>query len=84
MIQSFKDAGTKELYETGSSQRWGSIRAAAVRKLDQIETAINLSNLRVPPGNIGFSSSGKRTGLTRSKSPITTDGTERNGTNDYQ
>ena len=51
MIQSFKDAGTKELYETGSSQRWGSIRAAAVRKLDQIETAINLSNLRVPPGN---------------------------------
>jgi proteic killer suppression protein len=51
MIQSFKDAGTKDLYETGSSQRWASIKAVAVRKLDQIDAAINLSNLRVPPGN---------------------------------
>ena len=51
MIQSFKDAGTKELFETGSSRRWATIRAVALRKLDQIEAAINLSNLRVPPGN---------------------------------
>jgi proteic killer suppression protein len=51
MIQSFKDAGTKDLYETGSSHRWASIKAVAVRKLDQIDAAINLSNLRVPPGN---------------------------------
>jgi proteic killer suppression protein len=51
MIQSFKDADTKELYERGSSRRWATIRAIALRKLDQIEAAINLSNLRVPPGN---------------------------------
>ena len=51
MIQSFKDAGTKELFETGSSRRWATIRAVALRKLDQIEAAINLSNLRIPPGN---------------------------------
>ena len=29
----------------------GEIQAVALRKLDQIETAINLSDLRVPPGN---------------------------------
>jgi proteic killer suppression protein len=51
MIQSFKDADTKELFEAGSSRRWAIIRAVALRKLDQIEAAINLSNLRVPPGN---------------------------------
>jgi proteic killer suppression protein len=51
MIQSFKDADTKELYETGSSKRWSAIQAVARRKLDQIEASINLSDLRVPPGN---------------------------------
>lgn len=51
MIKSFRDAGTKELFETGFSKRWTKIQAVALRKLDQIEAAINLSNLRVPPGN---------------------------------
>ena len=51
MIQSFKDEDTKELFETGASKRWANLQAVARRKLDQIETAINLSDLRVPPGN---------------------------------
>jgi proteic killer suppression protein len=51
MIQSFKNADTKELFETGFSRRWATIRVAALRKLDQIEASINLGNLRVPPGN---------------------------------
>ena len=51
MIQSFKDDATRELFETGASKRWASIQAVAWRKLDQLETAINLSDLRVPPGN---------------------------------
>jgi toxin HigB-1 len=51
MIQSFKDAGTKDLYETGTNRRWTAIRAVALRKLDQIEASISLSELRVPPGN---------------------------------
>jgi proteic killer suppression protein len=51
MIQSFKDAGTRQLFETGVNKRWASIQAAALRKLDQMETAIDLSDLRVPPGN---------------------------------
>lgn len=51
MIQSFKDADTKELFETGSSRRWASIKVVASRKLDQIEASINLNELRIPPGN---------------------------------
>jgi toxin HigB-1 len=51
MIQSFKDADTQELFVTRANRRWARIQAAACRKLDQIEAAINLSDLRVPPGN---------------------------------
>jgi proteic killer suppression protein len=49
MIQSFKDADTRELFEAGTCRRWASIRVVALRKLDQIEASINLDNLRVPP-----------------------------------
>ena len=51
MIQSFKDDDTRELFETGVSRRWANIQAVARRKLDQIETAINLSDMRLPLGN---------------------------------
>jgi proteic killer suppression protein len=51
MIQSFKDADTKELFETGSNRRWAAIQTVALRKLEQIETAVNLNDMRVPPGN---------------------------------
>jgi toxin HigB-1 len=51
MIQSFKGADTGQFYETGSNKRWATIQAVAHRKLDQIEAAINLSDLRFPPGN---------------------------------
>ena len=51
MIQSFKDADTKKLYETGSNKRWAAIQTVARRKLDQIEASINLGDLRFPPGN---------------------------------
>jgi len=51
MIQSVKNADTRELFETGSNRRWASIQAIALRKLDQIETSTRLSDLRTPPGN---------------------------------
>lgn len=51
MIQSFKDDDTKKLFESGVSKRWSGIQAVARRKLDQLETAINLDDMRVPPGN---------------------------------
>jgi proteic killer suppression protein len=51
MIQSFKDDETRKLFETGLSKRWAAIRVVARRKLDQIETAMTLRDLRLPPGN---------------------------------
>lgn len=51
MIQSFRDADTKELFETGSNKRWRGIEKPARRKLDQIEAAAGLADLRVSPGN---------------------------------
>lgn len=51
MIQSFRDAGTKELFENRSSRRWVAIAGVALRKLDQLEASASLTDLRVPPGN---------------------------------
>jgi proteic killer suppression protein len=62
MIQSFRDADTKELYETGSNRRWAAIQMVARRKLDQIEASIDLSDLRIPPGNRLEALKGDRTG----------------------
>jgi proteic killer suppression protein len=57
-----KDDDTKKLYETGSNKRWATIKAVALRKLDQNETSIKLINLRVPPGNRLEALKGDRTG----------------------
>jgi proteic killer suppression protein len=62
MIQSFKDAWTKELYESGSNKHWASIRATAQRKLDQIDTSSSLDDLRSPPGNRLEALKGDRSG----------------------
>ena len=51
MIQSFRDADSKQLFEGRSNRRWAAIKEVALRKLDQIEACINLVDLRVPPGN---------------------------------
>lgn len=51
MIQSFKDARTKELYESGSGKHWATIKKIAQRKLDQIDNSNSLLDLRSPPGN---------------------------------
>lgn len=51
MILSFKDRETKTLYETGKSRIYGSISRTALRKIIQIDEAITLSDLAVPPGN---------------------------------
>ncbi len=51
MISSFRDADTRELYETGSNRRFSSIARVALRKLDMIAAATMVETLRVPPGN---------------------------------
>ena len=69
MIQSFKNDETRELFETGSNRRWASIQAVARRKLDQLETAVNLSDMRVPPGPLE-ALKGNRIGQHRSVSTV--------------
>lgn len=51
MIVSFRDAETSKLFVTRRSRRFSSIVKVALRKLDQMETAKSLDDLRVPPAN---------------------------------
>src|ERR1700678_2902666 len=51
VVQSFGDDDTFELFTQRSNRRWRSIQSVVLRKLDQIEAASHLSDLRSPPGN---------------------------------
>jgi proteic killer suppression protein len=62
LIKSFADKQTKTLFETGTSRRWNSIARAAVRRLVQIDSAIVLDELNVPPGNRLEALKGDRSG----------------------
>ncbi len=50
-IQGFRDAETETLFLTRHSRRWGNIAKVAWRKLDMLDAAVVLDDLRVPPGN---------------------------------
>ena len=39
------------LFETGKSRLWKSVSRVAVRKLVQLDSAIAIDELNVPPGN---------------------------------
>ncbi len=51
MIRSFKDRDTRLLFERLPSRRWASIAAVARRKLDILNAATRIEELRLPPGN---------------------------------
>jgi proteic killer suppression protein len=51
MIVSFKDEDTLELFTARKNRRWTNIAKVALRKLDQIEAAVSLNDLKVPPAN---------------------------------
>lgn len=52
MIVSFRDSDTEELWKTGKSRRIPSnIRDTAWKRLAILHAAVELENLRVPPGN---------------------------------
>lgn len=52
MIKTFADAHTRELYETGKSKRFPpDIRKRALRRLEYIDLAAVLEDLKVPPSN---------------------------------
>lgn len=52
MIVSFKDADTQLLWDTGRSRRIpANIRRTAWKRLAILNAAVELANLKVPPGN---------------------------------
>jgi proteic killer suppression protein len=51
MIRSFKDAATARLFEDEDVPRFRSIERPARRKLQLLDGAAALSDLRLPPGN---------------------------------
>jgi len=51
MIQSFKDAASHDLFIERKQRNFANIANTALRKLDQIEAAGDLNDLKVPPGN---------------------------------
>jgi proteic killer suppression protein len=51
VIQSFRDPTTEDLFVKRKSRRWAGIAKVAIRKLDMLDAAKNLNDLRVPPAN---------------------------------
>ena len=63
MIKTFADRRTQELYTTGNAKRFpADIAKRAARKLEYLELAIRLNDLKVPPGNRLHALGGNRKG----------------------
>ncbi|WP_253408884.1 type II toxin-antitoxin system RelE/ParE family toxin [Pseudomonas citronellolis] len=62
MILGFRCEDTRQLFETGSSRRWSAILTVATRKLLMLHAAVELRDLRSPPGNRLEALHGNRSG----------------------
>jgi proteic killer suppression protein len=63
VIKSFADKKTQQLYLTGSARRVPpDVAKRAARKLEQVNAAIRVDDLKVPPGNRLHSLEGDRAG----------------------
>ncbi len=51
MIKSFRCKDTERLFQRQTARRFRAFEAAARRKLEMLDAAHALSDLRVPPGN---------------------------------
>ncbi|KAF0207721.1 MAG: proteic killer suppression [Actinobacteria bacterium] len=52
MIKTFADKLTQELYDTGRAKRFPpDVAGRAARKLEYVDLATQLDDLKVPPGN---------------------------------
>ena len=61
-IRSFRCADTEALYENASPRRFRNIEYVAERKLQMLDAALELRDLRSPPGNRLEALSGNRVG----------------------
>ncbi len=61
-IRSFSDRDTEALFRSGRSRRWTASANVATRKLDMLDAATDLADLREPPGNRLERLSGDRAG----------------------
>lgn len=63
MIKTFADRDTQELYRSGRAQRLPpDIARRAARKLEYLELAMRVDDLKVPPGNRLHALTGDRSG----------------------
>ncbi|MCP4459228.1 MAG: type II toxin-antitoxin system RelE/ParE family toxin [Cytophagales bacterium] len=63
MIKSFADKHTRDIYITGKSKRFHpKLARKAIRRLEYVDLAIYLSDLKVPPSNRLHALSGDRKG----------------------
>jgi toxin HigB-1 len=62
VIKSFRAKATRALFEGNTPARFRSIAKLAGRKLDMLDAAQSLSDLRSPPGNRLETLRGRRTG----------------------
>lgn len=63
MILSFADTDTREFFETGKSRKLPpDIERRALRKLEYVDDAVRIDDLRLPPGNRLHALKGKRSG----------------------
>jgi proteic killer suppression protein len=51
MIQGWKDPDAEEIFRKGRGKRWAAIATVLCRKLDMLNAAMVLADLRSPPGN---------------------------------
>ena len=63
MIRSFADRATERFFRDGECPaRWRSFQSVALRKLDMLDAATRLGDLRSPPGNQLEALKGNRAG----------------------
>jgi proteic killer suppression protein len=63
MIKSFADARTRDLFLVGAAKRFPpDVATRAARKLEYVDLATSLSDLKVPPGNRLHALKGTRKG----------------------
>lgn len=51
MIENFACKDTESLYDGNCPSRFRGIATVALRKLDMLDAAVNINDLRIPPAN---------------------------------